>query len=805
MCIWSALSSTAPNPHTLAFELISLKLPKHSNHSTSAPLCLSLMSLLRQATLRTMVAFRTAFTPALPLRLTPFTSASRLTCPISVFRPCYVRSCAVAPTLSSSSNGVAQNEASAEPLAVLDGAISTPVESSLEPTQLDGQYGVSSDYVASDAVPDERPTMASFRLSHSTVERLAENGIIHPTEVQAGTFDKLYDGNDLIAKSRTGTGKTLAFALPILERLAILKNEGHYDARHGPACLVLAPTRELAKQVSREMSYIGGGLKISVLCLYGGSAYGPQEDALRRGVDVVVGTPGRLIDHIERGNLRLSNIAFAVLDEADEMLSMGFAQDVETIFEDLPPKENRQVILFSATVPPWVKRLASQFQKEDVTMFDAITSGPMAATTVRHCAVRVPEREEARASLLADIIAVHSPTKDENLETNGVRTPSRVIVFTQTKREADELATSGALDGCGAAVLHGDVSQKQREVTLSQFRNGRFQVLVATDVAARGLDISGVDVVVQYRVPHDTESYIHRAGRTGRAGRSGTAVVMYSDRESRNLRVLERECKIKFDMEVAPAPEAALEAAVDVAMSNIGTVDERVLKHLIPRAAEIVKKGEDSTEVIAAILAIASRRVRLEDRSVLSGEKGMRTLHIRSEARQPLTPGAALRLIKELSRDAKLDGNVGLIRMCQDGSVVLDVPSEGVDELIATGEKVMANTGLSLSLCTGVPVLRDTDRRRDDRRRDDRRRDDRRRDDRRRDDRRWNDRRGYSKSGGRRDGYFRSGNRRDEMGGSDGYRRDRYDRDGYGGRDRSRYERRDFRQRRSADLLADDF
>ncbi|KAI0565368.1 DEAD (Asp-Glu-Ala-Asp) box polypeptide 21 [Gracilaria domingensis] len=763
-----------------------------------------------------MVAVRTAFTPALPLRLTPFTSAARLTCPATVLRPCYVRSCVVAPAVSSRNNGVAHGAAAAaaEPLTIPDGAIPSPIEASLEALQADAQPDPDTpsqapdDYSAPVDTSSDRPTMSSFRLSPATVERLAENGIIHPTEVQSGTFDNLYDGKDLIAKSRTGTGKTLAFALPILERLAILKSERKYDPRRGPACIVLAPTRELAKQVSREMSYIGGGLSISVECFYGGSPYGPQENALRRGVDVVVGTPGRIMDHLDRGNLRLSNVAFAVLDEADEMLSMGFSQDVETIFETLPSKEERQVILFSATVPPWVKRLASQFQKDDVTMFDAITSGTMASTTVRHCAVRVPEREEARASLLADIIAVHSPTKDDNLDADGVRTPSRVIVFTQTKREADDLATSGALDGCGAAVLHGDVSQKQREVTLSQFRNGQFQVLVATDVAARGLDISGVDVVVQYRVPHDTESYVHRAGRTGRAGRSGTAVVMYSDREGRNLRVLERECKIKFDMEVAPAPEAALEAAVDVAMSNISTVDDRVLKHLIPRAAEIAKKGEESTETIAAILAIACRRVRLEDRSVLSGENGMRTLHIKSETRQPLTPGAALRLIKELARDAKLDGHVGLIRMCQDGSVVLDVPSAGADELIATGERIMADTGLNLSLCSGVPVLRENERRRDDRRRDDRRRDDRRRDDRRRDDRRRDDRRGYFRSGTRREGSFRGGNRREGYGNEGGYRRDRYDRDDYGGRNsnRPRYERRDnFRQRRSADFLSDDF
>ncbi|PXF47701.1 DEAD-box ATP-dependent RNA helicase 7 [Gracilariopsis chorda] len=770
--------------------------------------------------MRIMAAARPAFTPSLPLRVGLFTP--RLTCPISVLRPSHVRSCAVAPTLSSSSNGVASNGVSSDSV-----ARTATAPSAVQPLPaLDDMLTTSSqhqpaaaEYTASEPVPKSqtptKPTMHDLTLSPVTIERLQRNGITHPTEVQVGTFDTLYDGKDVIAKSRTGTGKTLAFALPILERLAILKGEGNYDSRRGPACIVLAPTRELAKQVSREMAYIGAGLKISVECVYGGSSYTPQENALRKGVDVVVGTPGRIMDHLDRGNLRLANVAFAVLDEADEMLSMGFSTDVETIFETLPSPEERQVILFSATVPPWVKRLASQFQKKDVTVFDAITSGTMASTTVRHCAVRVPEREEARASLLADIIAVHSPTKT-NGEDGVKQTPSRVIVFTQTKREADDLATSGALDGCGAAVLHGDVSQRQREITLSQFRNGKFQVLVATDVAARGLDISGVDVVVQYRVPLDSESYIHRAGRTGRAGRSGTAVVLYSDRESRNLKTLERDCKIRFDMEVAPAPETALEAAVDVALANVGSVEDRVLKHLIPRAAEIVKGGEDSTEIIAAILAIASRRVRLEDRSVLSGEKGMRTVHVKSSEGVRLGPGTALRLIKELARHCKVDGNVGLIRTCQDGSVVLDVSSEGVDKLLEAGEGMMESTGLRVHLCSGVPMLRD-DRRRDNERGG-------RRDGRRRDGGNGgrfsrgyrDDRRGYA-GGGRRDDYGGGGQGRERGWRKDaGYARrdywrgDRRDDRRGDRRDDRRGDRRDERRgadggRRSAEFLRDDF
>lgn len=603
--------------------------------------------------------------------------------------------------------------------------------------------------------------VSSYRVSPVTVEALAKNNITHVTDVQAGTFDVVYDGKDLIAKSRTGTGKTLAFALPILERLAIIrKQEGLRPRGKGPGCLVLAPTRELAKQVSREMAYIGKGLGLSVECVYGGSSYGPQESALRRGVDVIVGTPGRIMDHLDRGTLVLNNISFAVLDEADEMLSMGFAEDVEHVFKTLPPVHQRQVILFSATVPSWVKRLAAQYQKPDVKVFDSVTTGTQAATTVRHCAVRVPERDDSRASLLADIIAVHSRTSGDSRVGD---VPSRAIVFTQTKKEADELVACGILDGCGAAVLHGDVSQRQRETTLAQFRKGRFQVLVATDVAARGLDISGVDVVVQYRVPRDSDAYIHRAGRTGRAGKSGTAVVLYSDRELRSLRSLENECRIKFHRESAPAPEAALDAAVEFALQSARTVDPRILKHLESVAQRILEAPEDATATLAGILAVAGRRTKLEDRSVLSGEIGMRTFQIKGN--QEVTPALALRTLSLLAEDGNPNFRVGLIRICVDGSAVVDVPSEAASKILeASGE----GTPLTITAATEIPPLREADRG-------------------------GNRNRGDRRQGGRvfsrgRDSYSRDrgnrgGNRRDRYSSRDSFSRsDRGDR--YGGRGR---------------------
>lgn len=752
--------------------------------------------------------------PAFPVSLSSFTrGVHSLRTPVPVARvPCIgKRTCtttAASLSISARDNGIAREDA----------ATSEDIGFTEAKTEVLDDIGYSVDVPANGEPKDEQngmgPQISTFRLSESTVKRLAENGITHATEVQAGTFDLVYDGKDIIAKSRTGTGKTLAFALPILERLAIIKREkDNRSARNeGPGCIVLAPTRELAKQVAREMKYVGEGLGLSVECFYGGVAYGPQEGALRRGVDVVVGTPGRIIDHLDRGMLRLDNISFAVLDEADEMLSMGFAEDVETVFETLPPVNERQVILFSATVPSWVKGLAAQYQKKDVVTFDAVTTGSMASTTVRHCAVRVPERDEARAALLADIIAVHCRTRAEDVAAKG---PSRAIVFCQTKREADDLATSGNLEGCGAAVLHGDVSQAQREITLSMFRQGQFQVLVATDVAARGLDISGVDVVVQYRVPQDTGSYIHRAGRTGRAGKSGTAVVLYSDREMRSLKILERECNIKFEQEPAPGPEAAVEAAVDVALQNVPAVDERVVKHLLPRAEAMLRDDHGNlVKTLAAILAIAGRRVRIEDRSLLSGEVGMRTVVVHGE--REISTRLALRFISDLGRTVEGEHRVGLIRMCKDGRAVADVSSKAAEALVEASTSLGEDAEVKLSLAMEIPTLRD-DREQDRDR-----------------DRRRGGRSGYgrdrSRDRDRRGGRLDGGGRFERERGRGGYRSEReyggygrggvegYGRrrdDGYGRRRDEGYTRRrdegygrrgdSGRGRRSADFLSDDF
>jgi ATP-dependent RNA helicase DDX21 len=333
-----------------------------------------------------------------------------------------------------------------------------------------------------------RPLISSFDIDKATVALLAAKGILNFTPIQAESYNLLKSGSDMLARSRTGTGKTLAFALPLIQALAAQKEPGARLPRgRKPRMIVLAPTRELARQVGEVCEMLAGVHQLRTVLFHGGVPYPPQQRALREGVDLLVGTPGRIIDHLNDGALDLSEVQYAVLDEADEMLNMGFKDDVETILQSTDG-QRRQTVLFSATHPPWVKSVAREYQK-DPKLVDVVGSGKSeAASTVEHIAVLTPEADAARARTLADLIAVHTKGKD-----------ARCIVFTATKREVDDLCVSAALAPIGAQPLHGDISQKLRETTLQKFRDGHFSVLVATDVAARGIDVQGVDLIVQYR------------------------------------------------------------------------------------------------------------------------------------------------------------------------------------------------------------------------------------------------------------------------------------------------------------------
>ncbi|MDQ4501750.1 DEAD/DEAH box helicase [Sinomonas sp. ASV322] len=348
---------------------------------------------------------------------------------------------------------------------------------------------------------------------------LSDVGYEKPSPIQAATIPLLLEGRDVVGLAQTGTGKTAAFAIPALSRLAEL-----HDV-NGPSratqALVLAPTRELALQVAEAFTSYAKHLEdFTVLPVYGGSAYGPQLAGLRRGAQVVVGTPGRVIDHLEKGSLDLSELQYLVLDEADEMLRMGFADDVERIFQETP--DGRQVALFSATMPSQIRRMSKQYlnDPEEVTVKSKTTTG----TNIRQRFVQVVGSHKLDA--LTRILEVE--------DFDGV------IAFVRTKMATEDLADKLKARGFQAAAINGDIAQAQRERTVEALREGKIDILVATDVAARGLDVERISHVINYDIPHDTESYVHRIGRTGRAGRKGDAILFMTPREKFLLRAIEK-------------------------------------------------------------------------------------------------------------------------------------------------------------------------------------------------------------------------------------------------------------------------
>ena len=383
------------------------------------------------------------------------------------------------------------------------------------------------------AVPaDSIESSASFRdlgLSDAVLLALADVGYESPSPIQAQTIPVLLSGKDMLGQAQTGTGKTAAFALPALTKIDL--------GRHEPQVLVLVPTRELALQVSEAFLRYAAHLKgFHVLPIYGGQSYQPQLNALRRGVHVVVGTPGRVIDHMNRGTLKLSGLTLLVLDEADEMLRMGFIDAVESILEQTPPQ--RQVALFSATIPAPIRRIAAKHLRTPVEV--TIKSKTSTATNIRQ-----------RFWMVSGMHKLDALTRILEAEVfDGM------LVFTRTKQATVELAEKLEARGFAAAPLNGDIAQPLRERTVARLKAGQIDILVATDVAARGLDVDRISHVVNYDVPYDTESYVHRIGRTGRAGRKGEAILFIAPRERNMLRAIERATRQVIEPMNLPSVDA---------------------------------------------------------------------------------------------------------------------------------------------------------------------------------------------------------------------------------------------------------
>ena len=373
------------------------------------------------------------------------------------------------------------------------------------------------------------PRFGDLGLPEPLLAVLSEVGYESPSPIQAATIPALLSGRDVLGTAQTGTGKTAAFALPALARLDLSK--------YKPQVLVLAPTRELAIQVAEAFQRYAAKLPgFHVLPIYGGQGYGPQLHALRRGVHVVVGTPGRVIDHLERGTLDLSELQCLVLDEADEMLRMGFIDDVEAVLQKTPP--TRQVALFSATMPAPIRRIAQTYLKDPVEVTIAARTTTSANITQRYWFVSGMHKLDALTRILE------------------AEPYDAMIVFARTKAGTEELAEKLRARGVAAAAINGDIQQQQRERTIQQLKDGKLDVLVATDVAARGLDVERISHVLNYDIPYDTESYVHRIGRTGRAGRSGEAILFVTPREKGMLRAIERATRQPIEEMRLPSVEA---------------------------------------------------------------------------------------------------------------------------------------------------------------------------------------------------------------------------------------------------------
>lgn len=414
----------------------------------------------------------------------------------------------------------------------------------------------------------------TYNLDEKIIRALKAMGFEQTTPIQEKVIPLLLEGRDVIGQAQTGTGKTAAFGIPLLEKV-----DPEEPVVQG---LVITPTRELAMQVAEELSKIGRYKKVGVLAVYGGQEMERQIRALKKRPQVIVGTPGRLQDHIRRRTIRLKNIQMVVLDEADEMLDMGFLEDIQAILEHVP--EERQTLLFSATIPPKIKELALNFLNEPIHV--SVISKELTVANIEQVYLEVQERQ--KFDVLCRLLDIDHP--------------ERSIVFGRTKRRVDELSDGLAARGYKAVALHGDLPQRQRDEVMQKFREGSINILVATDVAARGLDITGVTHVYNFDLPQDPESYVHRIGRTGRAGKEGMAITFVVPREMESLHLLERVAKTKLKRRNVPTELDALKGKQRLAVGQIlDTITSGDLSAYRESSIELLKKYDPVKLLSAAI------------------------------------------------------------------------------------------------------------------------------------------------------------------------------------------------------------
>lgn len=441
------------------------------------------------------------------------------------------------------------------------------------------------------------------------MKALKDVGYESPSPIQAKTIPLVMAGKDLVGQAQTGTGKTAAFALPLLSRIDLKKKI--------PQVLVLAPTRELAIQVAEAFQTYAKYLKgFHVLPIYGGQEYGTQLRPLKRGVHVVVGTPGRIMDHIRRGSLKLDALDCLVLDEADEMLRMGFIDDVEWILEQTP--ESRQIVLFSATMPSEIRKIAKKHLKEPEQITIKTKTSTVETINQRYWMVSGSHKLDALTRIL------------EAEDFDGV------IIFVRTRLVTTELAEKLQARGYAATALNGDIQQKQRERTIAQLKAGKLDILIATDVAARGLDVDRISHVINYDIPNETEAYVHRIGRTGRAGRKGEAILFVTPREKHWLSRIEKATRQKIKMMNLPSTEMINDKRVDRFKQNITDALAKEGLKFYQKLIEDYQQEHNipATEIAAALAKLVQGKEPLLLKEIPAGRKGQKGNGSR-ESRRP--------------------------------------------------------------------------------------------------------------------------------------------------------------------------
>ncbi|MET8146444.1 DEAD/DEAH box helicase [Sphaerisporangium sp. NPDC005288] len=532
---------------------------------------------------------------------------------------------------------------------------------------------------------EEAPGFADLGLRPELLRALSGLGYEEPTPIQREAIGPLVEGRDLLGQAATGTGKTAAFALPILQRMPAGRGDGD------PLALVLVPTRELAVQVSEAVHRYGRDLGTRVLPIYGGQPIGRQLRELQRGVDVVVATPGRALDHIGRRTLRLDALTMVVLDEADEMLDMGFADDIEAILQETP--EVRQTVLFSATMPPRINSIARQHLTDPVRIqIERETAAPGEAPRVRQSAYVVPR--------------AHKPTALGRVL--DVEAPEAAIVFCRTREEVDQLTETMNGRGYRAEALHGGMGQEQRDRVMARLRAGTADLLVATDVAARGLDIEQLTHVVNYNVPSAPESYVHRIGRVGRAGREGVAITLAEPREHRMLKTIERVTKSRITVEKVPTVADLRARRLELTRSAL---EESMLQDDLEQFRVVVETLADEFDLVE--IAMAAVKLAHESSGAAADEEEIPDVPLRPERegrgrreqpgrdeRRGRGPGSGMTrvfigagrsagvrpqdLVGAIANESRLSGrDIGAIEIADRFSLV-EVPDQSVEDVISS-------------------------------------------------------------------------------------------------------------------------